>query len=142
MRHPKWRFTRRLARPQPPGRRAAEQPRDIEGNAAQGNERCQLAIEVLTSSIRDYLGAYVVELGGVDAISFTGGIGEHSSIVRHQVLENLEFLGIEMDSEQNASVHGEGTLHTASSRAHLYVFRTDEELIVARQTWEFLDAKP
>ncbi len=115
--------------------------RDIEENANQGNERCQLAIEVFTSSIRDYLGAYVVELGGIDAISFTGGIGEHSSIVRRQVLENLEFLGIEMGPQQNDSVHGEGTLHAANSRVHLYVLRTDEELIVARQTCEFLDAQ-
>ena len=59
--------------------------RDIEEGAAQGDERCTLAIEVLTSAVRDYLGAYVVELGGLDVISFTGGIGEHSSIVRQQI---------------------------------------------------------
>ena len=115
--------------------------RDIEENAAQGNERCQLAIEVFSSAIRDYLGAYIVELGGIDAISFTGGIGEHSTIVRGQVLENLEFLGIKMSPEQNETVHGEGTLHAVNSRVHLYVLRTDEELIVARQTCEFLDTR-
>lgn len=80
----------------------------------------------------------MVELGGIDAISFTGGIGEHSSLVRGQVLAGLEFLGVELDAAKNEAVHGEGSLHAASSRVHLHVLRTDEELIVARQTCEFL----
>ena len=113
--------------------------RDIEERAAAGDERCALAIEVFTSAVRDYLGAYTVELGGLDAISFTGGIGEHSSVVRAQILRDLEFLGVEVDAAKNEAVHGEGTLHADSSRVHLHVLRTDEELIVARQTWEFLN---
>jgi len=112
--------------------------RDIETRAAAGDERCALAIEVYTSAIRDYLGAYVIELGGLDAISFTGGIGEHSEVVRGQVLKGLEFLGVALDDQKNATTHGEGTLHAASSAVRLYVLRTDEELIVARQTFEFL----
>jgi acetate kinase len=112
--------------------------RDIEENAAQGDERCALAIQVYTSAIRDYLGAYIVEMGGLDAISFTGGIGEHSEVVRGQVLAGLEFLGVEMDAAKNAAVHGEGTLHAESSRVRIYVLRTDEELVVARQTHAFL----
>ncbi len=112
--------------------------RDIEAQAAAGNERCALAIEVFTSAIRDYLGAYVVELGGLDVLSFTGGIGEHSTLVRQQILAGLEFLGLALDPVKNAATHGEGTLHTAASKVHIYVLRTDEELIVARQTFEFL----
>ncbi|HJP30445.1 MAG TPA: acetate/propionate family kinase [Candidatus Latescibacteria bacterium] len=112
--------------------------RDIEEKAAAGDQRCALAIEVFTSAIRDYLGAYVIELGGVDVISFTGGIGEHSSTVRGQVLSGLEFLGVEMDRGFNDSVHGEGILHAESSAVRLRVLRTDEELIVARQTHEQL----
>ncbi|MBM3277418.1 MAG: acetate/propionate family kinase [Candidatus Handelsmanbacteria bacterium] len=112
--------------------------RDIEEHAGHGDRRCRLAIEVFATAIRDYLGAYVVELGGIDAISFTGGIGEHSSLVRGQVLAGLEFLGVELDAAKNEAVHGEGSLHAASSRVHLHVLRTDEELIVARQTCEFL----
>jgi len=77
-------------------------------------------------------------LGGLDVISFTGGIGEHSSIVRGQVLEGLGFLGVELDPACNDSVHGEGTLHRDGSRVHLRVLTTDEELIVARQTHEKL----
>lgn len=112
--------------------------RDIEERAEQGDARCQLAIEVLTSAVRDYLGAYVVELGGLDVVSFTGGIGEHSAIVRGQILEGLEFLGVRLDGEQNRQLHGEGALHAADSRVRIHVLRTDEELIVAKQTFEFL----
>lgn len=117
---------------------ASNDLRDIEEKAAAGDERCALAIAVFTTAIRDYLGAYVVELGGLDAISFTGGIGEHSSAVRGQVLAGLEFLGVVLDPARNAAVHGEGTLHTAASRVHIHVLRTDEEWIVARQTYERL----
>ena len=115
--------------------------RDIEEGAASGDERCALAIEVLTSAARDYLGAYVVELGGLDVVSFTGGIGEHSAVVREQVLRGLEFLGVELDAEKNGQVHGEGVLHAEGSKVRIYVLRTDEELIVAKQTYEFLTEK-
>jgi len=112
--------------------------RDIEEGAANGDERCKLAIEMLTSAVRDYLGAYVIELGGIDVISFTGGIGEHSTIVRQQILAELEFLGVQLDDAKNQQTHGEGTLHAADSKVRIYVLRTDEELIVAKQTYEFL----
>lgn len=112
--------------------------RDIEERAAAGDERCALAIEVYTSAIRDYLGAYVVELGGLDVISFTGGIGEHSAVVRGQVLAGLEFLGVELDAAKNEAVHGEGQLQAAGSRVRVYALKTDEELVVARQTYGFL----
>ena len=115
--------------------------RDIEAQAANGNESCALAIEVFAGAIRDYLGAYIVELGGIDVISFTGGIGEHSSTVREQVLRDLEFMGVVLDRETNRQIHGEGSLHAAGSRVHIHVMRTDEELVVARQTYEFLTAK-
>ena len=113
--------------------------RDIEEGAAAGDERCGLAIEVLTSAVRDYLGAYVIELGGLDVVSFTGGIGEHSTIVRQQILAGLEFLGVELDDTKNQQTYGEGMLHAADSKVRIYVLRTDEELIVAKQTYEFLN---
>ena len=112
--------------------------RDIQEGAVAGDERCMLALEVLATAARDYLGAYVVEMGGLDAVSFTGGIGEHSSIVRGLILRDLEFLGVQMDVEKNEQVHGEGTLHAEGSRVHVHVVVTDEELVVARQTYEFL----
>ena len=112
--------------------------RDIEEHAEAGDERCRLAVEVFTSAIRDYVGAYVIELGGLDVISFTGGIGEHSSRVRAEVVRELEFLGVELDDALNAKTHGEGPLHADASRVELYALITDEELIVARQTHEFI----
>ena len=119
---------------------ASNDMRDIEEKAAAGDERCALAIEVFTSAIRDYLGAFIVELNGLDVISFTGGIGEHSSIVRAQVLRGLSFLGVQLDPKKNEAVHGEGTLHVDGTNVRLHVLRTDEELIVARQTYEALSA--
>ena len=115
--------------------------RDIEAQAANGNESCALAIEVFAGAVRDYLGAYIVELGGIDVISFTGGIGEHSSTVREQILCDLEFFGVVLDRKANRQIHGEGSLHAAGSRVHIHVMRTDEELVVARQTYEFLTEK-
>ena len=114
--------------------------RDIQEGAVAGDERCVLALEMLATASRDYLGAYVVEMGGLDAISFTGGIGEHSSIVRGLILRDLEFLGVQMDAEKNEQVHGEGILHVEGSRVHIHVMVTDEELVVARQTYEFLQS--
>ena len=112
--------------------------RDIQEGAAKGDTRCQLAIDVLATSARDWLGSFVVEMGGLDAISFTGGIGEYSVVVREAILRDLEFLGVEVDPAKNEVVRGEGHLHTESSRVHIHVLRTDEELVVARQTCEFL----
>ena len=114
--------------------------RDIEAGAESGDERCALAIAVLATSARDWLGAFVVEMGGLDVISFTGGIGEYSAAVRREILRDLEFLGVVMDATRNESVQGEGSLHAESSRVPIYVLRTDEELVVARQTCEFLGA--
>ena len=112
--------------------------RDIEDAAVAGDERCQLAVAMLSTAVRDYLGAYVVEMGGLDVISFTGGIGENSSIVRGQVLAGLEFLGVNLDAARNEALRGEGALHAADSRVRIHVLKTDEELVVAKQTWEFL----
>ena len=113
--------------------------RDIEERADRGDERCALAIEVFTSAVRDYLGSYIVELGGLDVVSFTGGIGENSALVREQVLRDLGFLGVALDQETNQRTRGEGSLHSAASRVRIYALRTDEELVVARQTVEFLE---
>ncbi len=112
--------------------------RDIQEGAAAGDERCLLALDVLATAARDYLGAYAVEMGGLDVISFTGGIGEHSAMVRERILRDLDFLGVQMDVEKNEAVRGQGTLHAVDSRVRIYVMVTDEELVVARQTYEFI----
>lgn len=112
--------------------------RDLEQAADAGDERARLAIEVFTGAVRQYLGAYLVELGGADAIVFTGGIGENGARLRAAICAGLEELGIVLDAERNAATRTEAPIHAASSRAQLWVIPTNEELIVARQTRDFL----
>ena len=112
--------------------------RDIEQGAAAGDARCQLAIDVYVTAIRDYLGAYLVELGGADAIAFTGGIGQRSPVVRAAVLAGLDFAGIVMDADTNERTFDEGRIDAAESRTALWALPTNEELIVARLATELL----
>jgi acetate kinase len=98
-----------------------------------------LALEVYVSSIRHYLGAYIVELGGVDAIVFTGGIGENGSDIRTQVCAGLEELGIQLDADLNNSASGETKINTADSRTSIWVVPTNEEIVVARKSWALLN---
>jgi len=106
--------------------------RDIEGAAEAGNERARLAVEVYAASVRHYLGAYLVELGGADAIVFTGGIGENGVGLRERVCRGLEELGIVLDPEANRTARGESKIGAEASRVALWVVPTNEELIVAR----------
>jgi acetate kinase len=112
--------------------------RDLEEAAASGNERAKLALEVFVSGIRHYLGAYLVELGGVDAIVFTGGIGENSVNIRSAVCAGLEEFGIGLDPAKNAIAKGESQIQSSSSRAQIWGMPTNEELVVARQAKELL----
>ncbi len=116
--------------------------RDVSEAAAKGNRRAQLALEVFASSVRHYLGAYLVELGGADAIVFTGGIGENRPAFRADVLGGLEQLGIVLDQARNQSAHGEMPIHADASRVQVWVVPTNEELIVARQVQELLTVRP
>ncbi|MGC4005396.1 MAG: acetate/propionate family kinase [Pirellulales bacterium] len=108
--------------------------RDLEQAADAENPRAKLALDVFTTDIRRYLGAYLVELGGADAIVFTGGIGENSRRTRTAVCANLSELGIELDDTLNAAPQGEAKISAASSRTQIWIIPTNEELIVARQT--------
>ena len=113
--------------------------RDLEGAAATGDKRAQLALDVFTSAVRHYLGAYLVELGGADAIAFAGGIGENGVNTRTAVCAGLEELGIVLDPAANASTRSEGRISAENSRVQIWVVPTNEELIVARQTKELLE---
>jgi acetate kinase len=112
--------------------------RDLEQAAAAGNERAKLALDVFITSVRHYLGAYLVELGGADVIVFTGGIGENSQTVREAVCRDLEFAGIALDTKLNATAKGEACVSAANSRAQIWIMPTNEELVVARQCKELL----
>jgi acetate kinase len=115
--------------------------RDVEQAAAQGNERAKLALDVYVSAVRHYLGAYLVELGGADAICFTGGIGENGVATRAAVCANLEELGIKLDPQLNAAARGEARVSADDSAVQIWVVPTNEELIVARQSKAVLESE-
>lgn len=106
--------------------------RDIETAAARGDGRAQLALDVFIASARHYLGAYLLLLGGADAIVFTGGIGENSATMRQAICANLDWFGIGLDGVRNQEARGEVPIHTTTSRVQLWIMPTNEELIVAR----------
>jgi acetate kinase len=113
--------------------------RDLETAAAAGDERARLALDVFTSSVRHYLGAYLVELGGADCIVFTGGIGENSGGIRAAVCMGLDALGIAFDAGRNASARGESRFDAPTSKVQLWIMPTNEELVVARQCKQLLE---
>ncbi|MBX3434911.1 MAG: acetate/propionate family kinase [Pirellulales bacterium] len=112
--------------------------RDLYEAAGRGDERAQLALDVFASAVRHYLGAYLVELGGLDAIAFTAGIGENRPEIRTAVCAGLEELGIVLDAAANKELRGEGAIHAPGSRTQIWVVPTNEEIVVARQTVECL----
>jgi acetate kinase len=113
--------------------------RDIESAAAAGDTRAELAIDVFVAAIRHYLGAYLLELNGADAIAFTGGIGENSARIRSGVCRDLDWFGIELDPAQNTSGPAERLVSTPGSRVQVWTVPTNEEIVVARQSKELLE---
>ncbi|GIW79716.1 MAG: acetate kinase [Gemmatales bacterium] len=112
--------------------------RDIEAAAKKGDARAQLALDVFVASVRQYLGAYLLLLNGADAIVFTGGIGENSATIRAAVCDRLDWFGIALDPACNLAASGETPIHDRTSRVQIWTMPTNEELIVARQTREWL----
>jgi acetate kinase len=114
--------------------------RDIEADAAAGGPVSQQAIDVFVASVRHYLGAYLLLLGGADAIVFTGGIGENSARMREAICANLDWFGIALDPLRNQDAKGEARIDAGRSRVQLWIMPTNEELIVARQAQALLEA--
>ncbi len=113
--------------------------RDLADAAEKGNARAKLTLDVFVSCVRHYIGAYLVELGGADAIVFTGGIGENRVAFRAAVLRNLEELGIVLDPAANGQAKGEARISAHESRVQVWVMPTNEELIVARLAKRLLE---
>lgn len=110
--------------------------RDIEDGIAQGNDRCLLAQKMYVKRIIDYIAKYYVELEGCDAIIFTAGVGENSASTRREIMDGLKVLGVMVDSEAN-NVRGKETLVTKEeSKIPCYIIPTDEEVMIARDTYE------
>lgn len=114
--------------------------RYIEQAANAGNERAQLAIDVFVSGIVHYIGSFYVDLGGLDYLVFTAGIGENSATLRRLVCEKLGVLGVALDTAKNAASRGPAELHQPESRVQVLVIPTDEELGIARRTYEYQKA--
>ena len=101
-----------------------------------GDRRARLAIDVFCYRVKKYLGAYLAAMNGADAIVFAGGIGENSPDVRARICRGLEWLGIAIDEAKNAATVGtEGRIDAPTSKVELWVIPTDEELLIARDTW-------
>lgn len=111
--------------------------RVIEQMADDGSERHRLALSVFTRAVKKTIGAYAAIMGGVDALVFTAGIGEHSSMVRRMCCEGLEFLGIEIDEHRNRDHRQE----ISRGRVHVLVVGTNEEWAIARQTVQLLESR-
>ena len=113
--------------------------RDMENGVAAGDERAKLAEDMFIYRIKSYIGAYAADMGGVDAICFTGGIGENSATVREKALEGLEFMGVKIDKAVN-SVRQKGNvkLSAGDSRVLVYKIPTNEELVIAQDTYRIV----
>jgi len=112
----------------------SEDMRDLEEAARNGNDRARLAIEAFCYGVKKTIGAYAAAMGGLDVIAFAGGIGEKSFNVRAKVCEGLEFLGVRLDEERNRSCTGEEIISSEDSPVKVLVVKTNEEIIVARET--------
>ena len=108
--------------------------REIELAADKGNDRARLARDLLTYNVRQFIGSYATVLDGIDAITFTAGIGTHSHFVRAKVCSKLTFLGVKLDSEANERGKGERIISTPESKVVVTVVPTNEELMIARET--------
>jgi len=120
---------------------ASNDMRDVEERAAAGDSRSRLALEVFCYRVRKYIGAYAAAMGGLDAVVFTGGIGENSPTVREMACQGLEALGVVLDPALNeASGRGERCVSRGDSRVRVLVIPTNEELEIARETVEIASA--
>ena len=113
--------------------------REVKAAADAGNERAQLSNTMNFYRIKKYIGAYAAAMGGVDIIIFAGGVGENQADCREMALEGLEFLGVELDKELNNKMRGEeAVLSTPNSRVKVLLIPTDEELMIASDTYEIV----
>ena len=111
--------------------------RDLWAAANEGNERAKLTLEIVSYQIKKFIGSYAAAMGGVDAVIFTGGIGENDNAMRALVCEDMEFLGMKLDAERNKN-RGEIKISTDDSKVEIWVIPTNEELLIARDTMEIV----
>ena len=113
--------------------------RDIEFEAQSGGIHAQLAMDVFHYQIAGYIAKCAVAMNGVDAICFTGGIGENQVSIRKGICEKLQFMGVEIDDEANKSRGEEKLISKHSSKVEVYVIPTNEELMIAKETKRLIE---
>ena len=113
--------------------------RDVWAGVEEGNEQCKLAVDKYVKTVVDYIAMYYVELGGVDTIAFTAGLGENAIPVRKMICEKLACLGVVIDDEKNNIRGEEVKLSTDSSKIDVYVIPTNEELMIAEDTYNLIN---
>ena len=111
--------------------------RDIERLAAEGDAASELALNMFSYRVARYIGSYAMVMNGVDAIVFTGGIGEHGAAMRARILQNANYLGLKIDPEKNA--RSATDISTADSKVRVLVIPTDEELVIASDTGRLVE---
>ena len=114
--------------------------RDIEEKANEGNEDCQLALDKFAYEVRKYIGSYSAALGGLDCLVFTAGVGENSASMRARICAGLEYLGVKIDPEKNNTRGKEAIISTDDSKVTVWVIPTNEELMIAQDTAELVNA--
>jgi len=112
--------------------------RDVELAAEQGNEDAKNVVDSYCYQIQKQIGSYAAAMGGVDAISFAGGIGENSARIRRRALEGLAFMGVALDLAKNETAKPDCELTGAGSRARIFTIATNEEIVVARKAKDYL----
>ena len=115
--------------------------RDLDAAAAEGNKRAQLALKMFRHSVQGYIGRYASIMGGVDIVTFAGGVGENGPDVRADVLAGQEFMGIRIDAEKNNVKGVEAEISADNARVKVFVIPTDEELTIARDTKKIIENK-
>jgi acetate kinase len=113
--------------------------RQVEEAAGRGHERARLALEIYADRVRGAVGALAVTLGGVDALVFTAGVGEHSAPLRAAACAGLACIGVRLDADRNASARPDADVAVADSAGRILVIQTREELMIARETRRILD---
>ena len=114
--------------------------RDVEDAAKAGNERAILTESIFANRVASYIGSYYVQLGGLDAIVFTGGIGENDGNMRKRIIERVKVLGVKVEDENNIGIRGvEKRLSSDDSKVAVWLIPTNEELMIARDAYQFVE---
>ena len=114
--------------------------RDLEDGAKKGDENCKLALIKFSYDVAKYVGAYAAAMNGLDVLTFTAGVGENGPATRKAVCNYLAFMGVEIDDEKNQTRGKEICISTPNSKVQVWVVPTNEELMIAQDTAELVNA--